>query len=264
MRNMSMPVLPDIQTREEAVNAILSSIALEETALSHIINAEGEKIQFALEHTKGLPNTDLQMILKINESAALMLEQITDMQLVLISKLSKILRNACPVKPGADITKPLIKPPCKPVHKPPIKPPCSGKPQAHTPCVSEFKASTRYDWCGRSPLMMTEVCACGGAELREQRAGSYIKLPAGKKYRISFDIELINGSGQNALLEVRLDYGALDFKTKDYPFEGRYIHLKDTVEWAVPQNHLDGAFRIKLLTPKQVKICGGDVTVTEI
>ncbi len=42
---MSMPELPQAPdfTQEQALNMILSSIALEEVALSHIINAEGEK-----------------------------------------------------------------------------------------------------------------------------------------------------------------------------------------------------------------------------
>ena len=46
---MSMPVFPNTNiTRENAINQILSSIAMEELSLSHILNAEGEKIQHVL------------------------------------------------------------------------------------------------------------------------------------------------------------------------------------------------------------------------
>lgn len=51
---MSMPELPKPNpdmTQEQALTMILSSIALEEVALSHIINAEGEKIQYILSRT---------------------------------------------------------------------------------------------------------------------------------------------------------------------------------------------------------------------
>ena len=44
-----MPVFPNTTiTRENAINQILSSIATEELSLSHILNAEGEKIQHIL------------------------------------------------------------------------------------------------------------------------------------------------------------------------------------------------------------------------
>ena len=48
---MSMPSFPNIDPpsqREDAVNQILSSIAMEELGLSHILNAEGEKLQYIL------------------------------------------------------------------------------------------------------------------------------------------------------------------------------------------------------------------------
>ena len=41
---MSEPQIPD-RTQQEALVDLLESIALEETALAHILNAEGEKIQ---------------------------------------------------------------------------------------------------------------------------------------------------------------------------------------------------------------------------
>ena len=43
---MGMPVItPSSTTRSQAVTDIIESVALQETALSHILNAEGEKIQ---------------------------------------------------------------------------------------------------------------------------------------------------------------------------------------------------------------------------
>ena len=43
---MGMPVITaSTTTREQAITDLIQSVALEETALSHILNAEGEKIQ---------------------------------------------------------------------------------------------------------------------------------------------------------------------------------------------------------------------------
>lgn len=50
---MSLPKIPDMNptvgvTKDDAVNLLITSIAMEEIGLSHIINAEGEKIQYML------------------------------------------------------------------------------------------------------------------------------------------------------------------------------------------------------------------------
>ena len=48
---MSMPSFPPNgadMTQEEALTMIIASIAMEELALSHILNAEGEKLQYIL------------------------------------------------------------------------------------------------------------------------------------------------------------------------------------------------------------------------
>lgn len=94
---MSMPTFPtemNTPTREEALTQIISSIAMEELGLSHIINAEGEKIQFALGTLEGsgpeYPVT-INDVLRVNDSVQKMLETILFKNIILKSKLSETL-----------------------------------------------------------------------------------------------------------------------------------------------------------------------------
>ena len=93
---MSMPSFPcreEILTRDEAINAILTSIALEETALSHIINAEGEKIQYIIADDCA----DVCKVLKVNESVTALVDKIIDLQFILKMKL-QVTKSFLPVK----------------------------------------------------------------------------------------------------------------------------------------------------------------------
>ena len=89
---MSMPEFPNpstILTHEQAIDAILTSIAMEELALSHIINAEGEKIQKIIQRVDNSNNyiEGIKVLLDANESAALLIEKVTDLQLILKNKM---------------------------------------------------------------------------------------------------------------------------------------------------------------------------------
>ena len=79
-----------------AASALLQSIALEETAISHILNAEGEKLQKAISIS-----CTLKELLDINESIGNTIDKITSLELVLKSKLDliKLLLDECDKKP---------------------------------------------------------------------------------------------------------------------------------------------------------------------
>ncbi len=80
---MSMPIIvPGTGTRCQAITDIIASIALEQTALSHILNAEGEKIQKIVANT-----TSAEQLLRVNRSVRSMVSTITRLETVLQSKL---------------------------------------------------------------------------------------------------------------------------------------------------------------------------------
>lgn len=78
-----------------AASSLLQSIALEETAISHILNAEGEKLQKAI----SLSCCHKELI-EINESVSNTIEKITTLEVVLKTKLDVIkpLLDDCDMK----------------------------------------------------------------------------------------------------------------------------------------------------------------------
>lgn len=80
---MSMPIIVGSNTtRCQVITDIIESVALEQTGLSHILNAEGEKIQKVLELTK-----EPKDLLKVNNSVQSMINTITRLESILLSKL---------------------------------------------------------------------------------------------------------------------------------------------------------------------------------
>nr|WP_202631689.1 collagen-like protein [Bacillus velezensis] len=94
---VSQPNLPNITpvvtlSRDDTINLLLSSIAMEELGMAHILNAEGEKIQYALGAIPGLtgPPSSLADILNLNESVRDTLDSLMKQELLLGSKLDSI------------------------------------------------------------------------------------------------------------------------------------------------------------------------------
>lgn len=81
---MSMPVIIlGTITREDAIGEIIASIAMEESALSHILNAESEKIMAVIDN----PSTTADQLIAINRSVKGTIGAITRLEATLQSKL---------------------------------------------------------------------------------------------------------------------------------------------------------------------------------
>ena len=89
---MSKPEFSEVNPplkRNEVLNQVISSIAYEELGMSHIINAEGEKMQFVLgtipELTGG--NANLEQVMDVNESVEATLDHILYNQIMTNEKM---------------------------------------------------------------------------------------------------------------------------------------------------------------------------------
>lgn len=94
---MSMPkIIGSDTTREQSITDIISSVSLEQTALSHVLNAEGEKLQALME----MQSVTTEELLTINNSVTDTVESIIQLESMLMSKL-KLFGNK--LKPPAPI-----------------------------------------------------------------------------------------------------------------------------------------------------------------
>lgn len=94
---MSMPNIPDINPKvnidiKDTVSMLLSSIALEEMGLSHIINAEAEKVQYVvgtLHENQYNPckQTSTNDLIRVNKSIDRTLRGVLKNQMLLQMKL---------------------------------------------------------------------------------------------------------------------------------------------------------------------------------
>lgn len=93
-RNMGMPVITASNTpRAQAITDIIESVALQETALAHILNAEGEKLQRIICTHNATPG----QLLDFNKSVEQTIRSITQLEVILQGKLQLFRDCLCPV-----------------------------------------------------------------------------------------------------------------------------------------------------------------------
>lgn len=90
---MGMPNVPDIKPKieisfEETITLLLTSIAMEELSLAHIMNAEAEKIQEVVKETKC---HNLDDLICIDKSVEKMMRDVIKKEMLLEFKFENIL-----------------------------------------------------------------------------------------------------------------------------------------------------------------------------
>lgn len=98
---MTQPNIPNITpiidvSLKDTVALLLSSIALEEISLAHILNVEAEKVQFLLgtldsRHHMSHRAVDKCDLLELNESVRKTVQEVLKLEMVLQSKLDQVL-----------------------------------------------------------------------------------------------------------------------------------------------------------------------------
>lgn len=76
--------------RSQAISDLIESVALQQTALSHILNAEGEKLQKVLSLEEITPED----ILATNQSVESMVNSVANLETILKDKLG-LFKDSC-------------------------------------------------------------------------------------------------------------------------------------------------------------------------
>lgn len=171
-------------TKDEALTMIIASIAMEELALSHIINAEGEKIQYILGTLPGgrRPCASPQEILAVNKSVTDLLDTVTQNQMLLKGKLEKALeavgRAPAPEPPC----------PCRPADL--CGPPCGGGSCCQKSAIRLVDRCNGFTWDDGS-LLAWKCQGQRGCGIRwSEEAPALVHLDPGKVYALDYSINV--------------------------------------------------------------------------
>lgn len=234
---MSMPSFPHNgadMTRDEALTMIIASIAMEELALSHILNAEGEKLQYILGTLPGpSPCVCPQDVLAVNKSVTALVEAVTENQMLLKNKLAQVL-EFCPHPPPACKPEPAPCPvPCRPD-------PCSA--QCPPPCRVPVRERSAIQLVGQRERMLWEpdcrlpwrLRSCAGSGICwDASASAQIQLSPGKAYAVQYTLNVCAASPAEGKIFIRQSPCGVFTDMLPLHFSiGRPVHGQDTLHYA--------------------------------
>ncbi len=260
---MSLPEFPTPDpclTREQAINMILASIAMEEIALSHILEAESEKIRYVLEclehHDR---NSHIEKILEVNKSVSELVDAISDTQLILKKKMEKAL----------DALPKMCPQPCPP--HPPCPPPehekdCCCVVSIPRKRCSVFEADSCL-WCKDSALPLRKrPSSCTCIELWPL-GNTKILLPSCSRFVVSFRFELtqLQPCSEPVSIELELSRSSHTLQTERfYATDGGRISLSGSVIVETPCNYPQARLVFNLLSPSSMQVENGRINIAEI
>lgn len=185
---MSMPSFPPCgadMSKDEALTMIIASIAMEELALSHIVNAEGEKLQYVLGTLPGgrKPCPSTQEILAVNKSAAEVLDTVMQSQMLLKGKLEKALEA------GGYASTP--EPPCPCESACPHCPPCEDEPCSRKSAIQLVSRCKGFVW--DNGFLLTWKCqGQRGSGIRwNEEMPALVELDTRKTYVLNYTVNIL-------------------------------------------------------------------------
>ena len=175
---MSMPSFPkDVPniTREQALTMVVASIAMEENALSRVIDAEGDKLRYILDRCREDDNEEVpKEILEANESVTRLLDVVAQNQTILRNKLALALSGG-----GGCCPDPPCPPPCPPV------PPCPPEPCPEKSLMQLRLSGDSFLWKTGCPLPWEYQGGRGDAVRWRMETPFQVELDPGRAWAVS-------------------------------------------------------------------------------
>jgi len=234
---MSMPKMPDISkmpTLEQALGAILTSIAMEEVAISHVLKAESEKIHYVVECAKksDCGCADLQSIIAVNKSVADLVEKLIAFQALLKEKLA-IVSKHIPPKPD-----------------PPL-------------CTSIFATEAGYYWHKSMIMLLQEKEHCkNGAKLICKNGEPLILFPKDKNVELDFGLTAKNSKACPVVINLEFRCGSTVVRREAISQKSGDTDVKMSHKVSYQTSDRESTVAIRLIAPDSLSCVNAMVSVT--